>query len=162
MERTHAKTLGEAVAVILSRTVKDKGCWIYQGKRKPSGYALFSAVTALKAIGVTRRWCLAHQYVARLFHGPCPSNEEVMHLCHRGTEGCVRPDHLRYGTRKENMEAMGEAGRTTARWSDSQIRWMRHLVNSGSMTQRELSRRWKCSQSVVSYAINGQRYKWVV
>lgn len=57
------------------------------------------------------------KYVSRLIcekiHGPAPfPKAETLHECGNGNLGCVNPKHLRWGTRKENMQDMIGHGRS--------------------------------------------------
>lgn len=46
----------------------------------------------------------AHRYICELKNGPPPSDiHQAAHSCHRGTDGCVNPHHLRWKTPSENM-----------------------------------------------------------
>ena len=42
-----------------------------------------------------------HRLVCEAFHGPCPPGMEVLHLDENGLNN--RPENLRWGTRKENL-----------------------------------------------------------
>lgn len=53
----------------------------------------------------------AHAIVAELAHGPKPTNKhEACHKCGKGHLGCVNPNHLYWGTRKENVRDAIEHG----------------------------------------------------
>lgn len=45
----------------------------------------------------------AHRDVCEMRHGPAPSpDHEARHLCGMGHEGCINPNHLVWGTTKQN------------------------------------------------------------
>jgi hypothetical protein len=46
-----------------------------------------------------------HQLVCEAFHGPCPAGLETLHEDENGLNN--RPENLRWGTRKENLNAPG-------------------------------------------------------
>ena len=46
-----------------------------------------------------------HRAVCEAFHGPCPVGLETLHLDEDGLNN--RPENLRWGTRKENLNAPG-------------------------------------------------------
>jgi hypothetical protein len=82
------------------------GCLLWQGSRNSSGYGTIS-------IGGRRGTDQVHRIVYAHAHGPIPQNLEIMHLCH--TRLCVNPDHLRLGTRAENIRMSQIAGRLKRR-----------------------------------------------
>jgi len=45
---------------------------------------------------------LTHRLSYQLYKGEIPKNKEIMHSCHNRL--CINPDHLSYGTRKQNMQ----------------------------------------------------------
>lgn len=74
------------------------GCWLWTGgqaggrAKEGAGYGLFWD-------GVKR--IRAHRFSYLAFKGDIPDDLHVMHLCHNAP--CVRPDHLRLGTARENL-----------------------------------------------------------
>lgn len=73
---------------------KTDTCWLWTRSCQPSGYGQLS-------LGGTM--VLAHRVAWQLINGPVPDGTE---LDHRPTcpKRCVRPDHLRPATRKQNEE----------------------------------------------------------
>lgn len=69
--------------------VTPEGCWEYRGTRLVAGY------------GIVRRGHRAHRVSYEHFVGSIPSGMMVLHSC--DNPPCVRPDHLRVGTAKDNM-----------------------------------------------------------
>lgn len=53
----------------------------------------------------------AHRLVHELLIGPIPQGADIDHAC--GNRLCCAPDHLRAVTRKQNMENLGGAYRTS-------------------------------------------------
>lgn len=68
-------------------------CWIWTDTRKDKGYGVFN---------VRRRAIYAHRYAYQITYGPIMDGLQVLHNCHNGQRGCVRPSHLRTGTALEN------------------------------------------------------------
>lgn len=78
----------------------DSGCWEWQGARNNYGYGCFS--TKLNPCGLAHRF--AYETFVGSAQGMC-----VLHKC--DNPRCVRPDHLRLGTTKENSDDMMARGR---------------------------------------------------
>ena len=92
--RPSNQSLEDTVAHVLAHAVEDNGCKIWIKGRTKHGYA---------RIKFGGRMRLTHAVVAERYLGPCPPGLEVMHRCERGTDGCVTPDHLLHGTRRERF-----------------------------------------------------------
>jgi len=77
------------------------GCWIWPGSRDKNGYGLF---------WINRdKYDRAHRVAYRLTFGSIPAGFYVLHSC--DNPPCVRPDHLRAGTQRENIRQAIAAGR---------------------------------------------------
>lgn len=110
-----------------------------------------------------------HVLVCRAKHGPKPTpKHEACHSCGNGHDGCVSPNHVYWGTRKQNMadaKAHGWLARPNApvgeaapacRHSNNEIAEVRRLLDSG-FTQTAISEATGVSQSHVSRIKNGVR-----
>lgn len=73
-----------------------EGCWEWTGGKNASGYG------RAHVLGKRR---LAHVVSYEMANGPLTEGLFVDHIC-RNT-GCVRPDHLRPATKKQNAENRG-------------------------------------------------------
>jgi len=61
--------------------------------------------------GVIANGVLVHRLVCEAVHGPSPEGkEQVRHLCGKGHEGCVSPQHLAWGDASENQEDRNRHG----------------------------------------------------
>ena len=89
-------------------------------------------------------------------HGPIPRHLDVMHLCHNRI--CVNVEHLRPGTRSENLKMSGrnlahphygsDNGASKLTESD---RWIiRRLYHHHGFTQTELAPLFGISQQTIS------------
>lgn len=65
-------------------------CWLWRGAISDSGYGRFGKNE------------IAHRVAYELTHGECPNALQVDHICHN--RACVRPNHLRLVTNKQNQE----------------------------------------------------------
>lgn len=71
-----------------------EGCWTWTAYRSPDGYGRFGIYTGRNAV--------AHRVSYELEVGPIPDGMNIDHKCHN--RACVRPDHLRAVTQKQNVE----------------------------------------------------------
>lgn len=128
-------------------------CWEWSGPLTDDGYGIFQAHSAL---GPMRR---AHRVSCAMFNGYPPEGSFVLHSCDNPT--CVRPEHLRYGTAKENAEDMVLRGRTRDQRgenhnmvkldSDTVLKIRDALASSGKDgTAKSLSLKYGVSQSTIS------------
>lgn len=78
---------------------KSEGCWLWSGYLSHEGYG------TIRAGGRGSATLLAHRLAYELSTGPIPDGMHIDHKCH--TRACVRPDHLRAVTPKQNVENFG-------------------------------------------------------
>lgn len=84
-----------------SKVDKSGDCWLWTGTRSEKGYGEFF-------VG-NRRKMRATRVMLELTGRPRPENTEACHTC--DNPSCVRPEHLWWGTRRENMLDMVAKGR---------------------------------------------------
>lgn len=75
-------------------------CWEWTGKRSWNGYGRTS---------INRRQTGAHQMSWEIHNGKIPDGMCVLHKC--DNRGCVNPNHLFLGTKKDNTKDMMNKGR---------------------------------------------------
>jgi hypothetical protein len=73
-------------------TVTPAGCWQWDGRLEPTGYA---------RVRVGKRMCLLHRWVYTTLVGPIPDGLECDHLCRN--RACGNPSHIEPVTRRENL-----------------------------------------------------------
>ena len=96
-------------AAFWRRVHKSDGCWLWTGgKRSTSGYGVFQ-LHLDTPYGRAILLVAAHRLAYTLAVGPIPPGAILLHSC--DTPACVRPDHLRPGTRRENSQDMISRGR---------------------------------------------------
>lgn len=77
-----------------AKVSKTDSCWLWTAAKDKKGYGRIR-----NSEGKAER---AHAVAYKMLVGPVPPGYEVDHKCHN--KSCVRPDHLRAVTRKQNME----------------------------------------------------------
>ena len=136
-------------------------CWRWLGHYR-GGYGRFS---------VTRRWHVeAHRAVYALVHGSAPAGMDIMHLC--DNKFCVNPEHLRAGSRSENLlhdydrgaRRGFEAGpkHPNAKLSWAEVAAIRSQYRAGGygsqFSQRGLAARYGVTQRVIGQIVSGRSY----
>ena len=144
-----ARVLVEVVGLILGKARADGDCLIADNA---SRYARrrFNG----------RDW-YAHCLVARYFYGLCPKGQEVRHLCGKGAEGCVKPSHLRYGTRSENIQDRKvHGGEPHGPLDEDSILEVRRLRGLG-LSYVKIAKALGIARMTAWRIINGRTYAWL-
>ena len=102
-------------------------CWEYALGRNPCGYGMFYCFGKGK---MAHRWSLEIQNNCN-----SPPAMDVSHLC--GNRICVRPEHLRYCSRSENILDTIDTSKVT-KGTPEKVRYIRQ-VDWGKTTITELS-----------------------
>lgn len=88
---------------LISRTLRNTktNCLEWQQAKSKNGYG---------KIHVASQGRYAHRLMAQLIYGDAPEDKPfVLHSCHNPP--CINPDHLRWGSPKENMDDMARHNR---------------------------------------------------
>jgi hypothetical protein len=87
-----------------SKVDKSGDCWVWTGSTfEPEGYGLFHLTVSPGKY----RSRTAHTFSFEIANGPVPPGFKIDHRCRNRL--CVRPDHLRQATTKQNAENLGGA-----------------------------------------------------
>jgi hypothetical protein len=85
-----------------AKVQKGSGCWMWMAGKCTAGYGIFTS---------RRTDYKAHRLSYELTSGPIPDGMFIDHICHN--PACVRPEHLRLATPKQNSENRGGSNRTS-------------------------------------------------
>jgi hypothetical protein len=104
------KRTSPSVEELLARTIRtESGCYEWQGARSGSGYGYVTI--NVKQYRVSR-------YILSITKGKPEAGMVAMHLC--DNPPCVNPDHLRWGTNRENvLDAIAKGRKTGPRGAKS-------------------------------------------
>lgn len=136
--------------VILPDDLND--CWIWQGAQTQHPYCSYGRFTWLNG-----KLIMAHHAAWYLSGRQIPPGKILMHTCDNPL--CVNPDHLRIGTRQENVQDMLDKGRedhlkgmqkASSKLTDAQVRQIRALYSTGQLSQAELGEQFGVYQTTVS------------
>lgn len=140
---------------------KTQTCWIWKAGKTPAGYGRFKIKGTLYS---------PHRLVYEWFIGPIPEGFDVCHHC--DNPSCVNPAHLFVGTRSDNMHDAFDKGRLISfaknrkpmrgeespcsKLTANDVRAIRKQYKSGSITQRDLGKRYKVHRRTIGKIINRQ------
>jgi len=109
-----------------SKVDKTPTCWRWLGTTIPKGYGVFT---------VGRKKIVAHRFSYELAYGPIGAGLQVDHICR--VRNCVRPDHLREVTGKQNLENLspfskhGRSGIRGVQWDSQFGKWRTVVTHHG-------------------------------
>jgi hypothetical protein len=129
---------------------KTNGCWEWTGAKNKKGYGVFSNKPAGNVF--------AHRVAWEIYHGKIPAGMCLLHSCNNSS--CVKPGHLRVGTKQDNNEQAKVQARMprngkhwNCRLSEEQIRDIRE----SPLGVRAAGRFFGVSNQYVSQLRSGQR-----
>jgi len=107
-------------------TDKAGDCWVWTPGKNKKGYG---------SVSVDGKQSGAHRAAYELAYGPIPKGMQVDHKCHNAA--CVRPDHLRQATSKQNQENLAGArsgsksGVRGVSWDAAHQKWRATVMHNG-------------------------------
>lgn len=111
-----------------AKVEKTDTCWKWTAFVNPEGYA--------RSSGPDNKGALAHRVSYELAIGPIPEGMCVDHICRN--RKCVRPDHLRTATYKQNQENLSQLGRSDSSsgfrgviWDSRAGKWSARVGHNG-------------------------------
>jgi hypothetical protein len=116
-------TLSERIDL---HTDKTGDCWLWTASKTRDGYGQVRADEKPR---------LAHRVAYELAFGAIPAGMQIDHRCRK--RACVRPDHLRLATNKENGENQAGArsdsksGVRGVYWNAASRKWVAQVVHNG-------------------------------
>lgn len=111
-----------------NRVEKTESCWNWTGHVSKKGYG---------RSGIGHEWIktrAAHRASYEMKNGPLPGGLQIDHLCHN--RRCVRPDHLRATTNKQNsehkpIESSAKSGYRGVSYRAEREKWRGTVVHNG-------------------------------
>ena len=134
------------------------GCWEWQGARNGVGrYGI---------MGIAGRPFYAHRLSWLLYRGKVSGKDWICHTC--DNKGCVNPDHLFPGDRKDNVHdavtkglyPKGEAS-SRARLTEAMVREVRRLYVKGIVGCTRLARRFGVGEGTIRAIVLRRTWKHV-
>jgi hypothetical protein len=131
---------------LLARTIRNEqsNCLEWQGSRRSFGHG---------ELRVNSRNDSVHRLMATLIYGE-PNGRYALHSC--DNPPCINPDHLRWGSQKENLLEMQAKGRkfiaygeqtTSSKLTIADVREIRQLFPS--LNKSELARMYGVTQPTI-------------
>jgi hypothetical protein len=157
-----------------NKSVKEpmSGCWIWMGYMNANGY------------GVAGKSKLAHRVSYEYAVGEIPKGFDLMHLCHN--RACINPEHLKPGTRKENVMMSVNDGRWNnelrskkgyesrmreskngfvvgrrCTFSEEQVKGIRKLVDFG-ITKKMIANSLNVTHQAINAIVKRKSYAYVL
>ncbi len=142
------------------KVIKTEGCWYWTAATVNGGYGTIS-------VGPPHNEFIRAPRASYILSvGPIPEGLDILHHC--DTPSCVRPDHLRCGTARDNMHDMIAKGRHGGgakkgeahfgrKLSEQEVLKIRELAQQG-WSQRQLGRRFSVDRTNIACIV--KRKSW--
>lgn len=130
-----------------------------------TGHGYF-AICVMSWKGPAWRHEAAHRISYELSVEPILPNMYVLHSCDNGA--CVRPDHLRLGTQRENILEASQRGRMRrgsshpdAKLTEKSVEEIREAYAKGRETEMSLAKKYGMSWSGIGNILRGNTWKHI-
>lgn len=113
------------------KVAKSDTCWLWTGAKCGGGRGGYGSIR------IGRSTKKAHRVAWELTNGPVPEGMKLDHICHN--RACVRPDHLRVVTHKQNLENVSGAyvtnrsGIRGVTWDAKSSKWAARVRHNGAL-----------------------------
>lgn len=145
----------------------NNSCWYWKNPTHVFGYGMFA---------IDKKHYTAHRLALIFFTGEEKKNMMVLHSC--DNPACVNPNHLRWGTAKENTKDSIDRGRKTdpprngtlppirygeenpiSIMTEKKVKQLRMDYSKGDVSHRELAKKYGISKSTVGQIVNYKSWK---
>lgn len=132
---------------------KTHDCWEWMGSKYTNGYG---------QININKRNCSAHRLSYLINVGEISGGMHVLHDC--DNRGCVNPNHLKLGTRSDNMQDAARKKRLgfgethqNAKLSEVAVYEIKKKLKEG-LSQRLIAEEYNVCQAQISRINRGLRW----
>ena len=149
-------------ARFFSKVVKVDGrCWEWTGYKDKDGYGKFWLNDANPS---------AHRVMLIITKDPNGEDDysNLMACHHCDNPGCVNPDHLYFGTNRDNINDMMKRGRTAhgekngnTSLSEDEVSQIRFLYAQGNTTSRRLAKQFGVGKSTILRILKGKSWRYL-
>jgi hypothetical protein len=116
-----------------AKVEESEGCWLWTAATVPSGYGIFHHRD--------NHCSQAHRVSFEMVNGAIPDRMQVDHTCHN--RRCVKPEHLRLVTQKQNGENRADAANQNSKsgvrgvqWRKDRNAWRAKVYHNGRQYQK--------------------------
>lgn len=121
-------------------------CWGWNGRRNTHGYGVVEAPVFGRRVVK-----YAHRVAYETWHGQIAPGLDVMHTCHNPE--CTNPNHLRLGTRADNMRMSQVDGRLQRKIPLRDLSAIRERRAAGE-TLQSIADGYGCTKQAVRHMLN--------
>lgn len=146
----------EVFSWFLPGSPPEEGCWFWKEDSVNNWYG---------TVWFAGRYRPTHQFSYIVHHGPIPRGMFVIHTC--DNKGCVHPNHLKLGTRRQNTDEAMERDRyrkgegvPTSKLTEKQVLEIRAGYASGSSI-RDLMNQFGIADSTVYGVVTHRSWKHI-